>query len=536
MSALLDLEQSKAELRAVIASGIFAKAPSLALLLEYVCAKYFEGQAGQIKEYNIAVEALGRPPSFDPRQDSIVRVEAFRLRKRLQQYYENEGAGRPLRIVIPSGQYVPKFLGRHAARSDELEAGNGTAGNEGNGLEAVQTVALLPSPNRESALAPSQPALTPDVVAPRRPVSWIRMAAAVGLPLILTALALSIWFFRSQVVSRNLGAVRTPMAPLAGESDEVRIVCGSSVTRHVDRTGKIWLGDRFFHGGSVFETPNHKILATNDPELFGSRREGNFSYDIPLKPGPYELHLYFAETLFGEENTAGGAESSRVFQISVNDKLVLPSFDVISDAGGSSTADERVFKDVSPAADGMLHVRFAVLTNGAPFLNALEILPGVPGKMRPVRIIARARNYTDRQGRLWGADRYYTRGFAVARPAQVTNTPDPEMFTGERYGNFVYSIPVAEGRYAVTLKLAENWFGPGRPGGGGAGSRVFDVYCNGTALLRNFDLFRTAGAQRAMEKTFHGISRNAQGKIMLSFVPIINYACINAIEVVDETD
>ena len=62
--AVLDRDQCKAELAAVIASGIFAKAPSLALLLEYVCAKYFEGQANQIKEYNIAVEALGRPPSF----------------------------------------------------------------------------------------------------------------------------------------------------------------------------------------------------------------------------------------------------------------------------------------------------------------------------------------------------------------------------------------------------------------------------------------------------------------------------------------
>ena len=109
MSASLDY-QHRAELEAVIASGIFAKAPSLALLLDYICTKFFEGQANQIKEYNIAVEALSRPPSFDPRQDSIVRVEAFRLRKRLKQYYEGQGADRPLRIVIPSGQYIPQFV------------------------------------------------------------------------------------------------------------------------------------------------------------------------------------------------------------------------------------------------------------------------------------------------------------------------------------------------------------------------------------------------------------------------------------------
>ena len=83
-SAVPDVELCKAELDAVLASGIFAKAPSLALLLQYVCTKYFEGQANQVKEYNIAVEALGRPANFDPRRDSIIRVEAFRLRKRLK--------------------------------------------------------------------------------------------------------------------------------------------------------------------------------------------------------------------------------------------------------------------------------------------------------------------------------------------------------------------------------------------------------------------------------------------------------------------
>jgi len=87
----------------------------------------------------------------------------------------------------------------------------------------------------------------------------------------------------------------------------------------------------------------------------------------------------------------------------------------------------------------------------------------------------------------------------------------------------------------VTLRFAETWFGPGKPGGGGVGSRIFDIYCNGTTLLRNFDILRSAGGpQHAIEKTFHGVTPDAQGKIMLSFVPVVNYACVNAIEVVDE--
>src|SRR5215471_2790386 len=97
----------KRELQAVLDSGIFHRAPNLANVLTYVCSQYFEGAAQQIKEYNIAVEALGRPPGFDQKRDSIVRVEAHRLRKRLREYYEADGSEHAIRIEIPSGQYSP---------------------------------------------------------------------------------------------------------------------------------------------------------------------------------------------------------------------------------------------------------------------------------------------------------------------------------------------------------------------------------------------------------------------------------------------
>jgi hypothetical protein len=518
--------------QALIASGIFTKAPSLALLLGYVCNKYFEGQANQIKEYSIAVEALGRPASFDPKQDSIVRVEAFRLRKRLKQYYENEGAGHHVRIVVPSGQYVPQFLenGRSASNGEAPDAGPDPAEEEEAALETEPAAAL----HRELAIAPAPPLAVPPAVARPQSASGARLARLLGLPLMVVALVVTAWYFRVHLPAKAVAVPKTTFEPLAAESEEIRILCGSPGARHVDPAGNIWSGDRFFRGGFVFAMPNHIILGTPDPELFRHRREGDFSYDIPLKPGVYELHLYFAETQFGENNPAGGGESSRVFPISINGKIVLWTFDPLSDAGGSNTADEKVFKDVSPAKDNMLHVQFGP-TNNVPFLNALEIVPGIPGKMRPVRIVTRARNYTDRRGQVWGADRYFSSGFAAPRSEPVSNTADPEMFQTERFGNFRYAIPVADGRYTVTLRFAETWFGPGKPSAGGAGSRIFDVYCNGIALLRNFDIFRAAGAaQRAVEKSFPGIAPNAQGKIELSFVPVVNYACVNAIEVVDD--
>jgi hypothetical protein len=160
---------------------------------------------------------------------------------------------------------------------------------------------------------------------------------------------------------------------------------------------------------------------------------------------------------------------------------------------------------------------------------------GIPGKLRPIRIVARDTSVTSKDGRLWGADRYFTGGQPVLRPDAIKGTPDPDLYTGERFGNFTYSIPVAPGRYTATLRFCESWFGPNKPAGGGAGSRVFDVYMNGVALLRSFDIFQEAGGgDRPLDKVFHGLTPNAQGKLIFSFVPVQNYSCVNAIEVVDE--
>src|SRR6059036_47040 len=117
-----DFGQEKQELEAVLASGIFHRAPNLALVLTYVCGKHFEGAADQIKEYNIAVDALGRPADFDQKRDSIVRVEAHRLRKRLRQYYEAAGASHSIQIVIPAGQYVPQFVLQEDAQAAIVQA------------------------------------------------------------------------------------------------------------------------------------------------------------------------------------------------------------------------------------------------------------------------------------------------------------------------------------------------------------------------------------------------------------------------------
>src|SRR5688572_22163277 len=102
-------------LNRILRSEVLHRAPNLVLFLRYVCEMQMAGRTDAIKEYNIAVEALGRGAAFDQKKDSIVRVEAHRLRKRLAEYYRTAGAEDPVEIVLPAGSYVPEFRPRRTA-------------------------------------------------------------------------------------------------------------------------------------------------------------------------------------------------------------------------------------------------------------------------------------------------------------------------------------------------------------------------------------------------------------------------------------
>jgi hypothetical protein len=155
-----------------------------------------------------------------------------------------------------------------------------------------------------------------------------------------------------------------------------------------DSLGVVWGADRFFSGGDVALATPRAIRRTPDAGLYLARREGEFQYDIPAEPGSYELRLHFAETVFGEDNVAGGGESSRVFRVQVN-KGPIWTVDVISEAGGANVANVRIFRDVRPESDGKVHVVFTQARKEAAFVNGIELLPA-PDGLVPLRVVARA--------------------------------------------------------------------------------------------------------------------------------------------------
>lgn len=462
----------RAELEAVLGSEVFRRSARLNQFLRYICEETLAGRAAGLKEYSIATEALGRPDDFDHTRDSIVRVEAHRLRKRLRRFYEGEGAGRSLRIEVPHGAYVPVF--------------------------------------RQVSAAPSPAAAKP----PARTIRWPWIAATA-----LIAVFTAGDFLFEPAASRQTEA--------AAGDQALRFSAGHPPWGAIDPFGRRWLGDSHAKGGEAVTLPDRKIKRGWQSPIHSRQRRGEFRYDIPLAPGRYEVSLYFA-------SDEGGARN--LFNVYGNGRPWLEAFDVLANAGGPHTQTIRKFADVSPASDGHLHLDFQPLQGNAT-LDAIEITPTPDGRPRPIRLLAGRSAHMLDGGAFWSADRFVEGGQTVLRHKAVVTDGSPNVYGGERYGDFRYVIPVASGRYRLRLHFAETWFGSANSEEGGERSRVFDVYLNGRPLLLDFDVFRTAGGENVgIIREFSGIEPNPHSQIDLEFrsQPDCNNAMINAIELLPE--
>jgi TolB-like protein len=99
----------RAELDRILAAKGFAGAGRISKLLRYAVEKTLAGETDQLKEYVVGIEVFERDEKYDPRLDSIVRVEAGRLRSKLDEFYNTDGAASPIRISLPRGGYSAHF-------------------------------------------------------------------------------------------------------------------------------------------------------------------------------------------------------------------------------------------------------------------------------------------------------------------------------------------------------------------------------------------------------------------------------------------
>lgn len=132
----------RSELSRAIASPEFANSERMRRFLTFVIERSLADDPDSLKEYTIGLEVFDRPSEYDPRIDSIVRVEARRLRRKLRQYYEKAPDDGPVRITLPEGGYVPVFESRHGG--EKPENGSKPPTPVGGGVETANTIAVLP--------------------------------------------------------------------------------------------------------------------------------------------------------------------------------------------------------------------------------------------------------------------------------------------------------------------------------------------------------------------------------------------------------
>lgn len=100
------------ELDKILSSSTFIRSKRLGRFLRFTVEQCLEGRQGALKEYLVGVEVFNKLETFDPRIDSIVRVEARRLRSKLEKYYQTEGNDDNIVIQFRKGSYVPQILSR----------------------------------------------------------------------------------------------------------------------------------------------------------------------------------------------------------------------------------------------------------------------------------------------------------------------------------------------------------------------------------------------------------------------------------------
>jgi Malectin domain len=490
----------RAELDRLLQCDHFKNSRRCRTLLSYLVEETIAGRGDQLKERLVGINVFGRNPDYETAEDPVVRNAAIEVRKRLAQFYIESGNGTQLRIDLHPGTYVPEF---------RCAVENRMSGQP-----------------RERLLGRIG----------RRPAMFAIVAVVLLLSIMLAVLVYryavpgTVRIEHPQSPSTHPAgtAASSTLPATAAEDGAVRILAGNLQSGpYVDRFGDRWSPDCYFTGGLAKNGPTNFFFPPADPGLFRTMRRGTFAYDIPLEENQvYEMRLYFVETQIHYGSEVGGdGENLRLFQVRANGQVILDNFDVTADGGFASTTT-RAFRNIVAAQDGKLHLQFTAVKS-EPLVSAIELLPSTASAIPPIRIHAAPLYAIDHAGNHWSPDDFYIGGELYDANVPITETTDADLFKVERLGNFHYAIPVPPGHYSLTLYFAETWFHD-------PGKRVFDVSCNGVMLLHRFDIFKQAGFAHVYQKTFHGLEPNGQGKLFISFSPVVNYASVRALEVIDE--
>ena len=102
---VVELEANQTQVQRIIQSKAFRTSEVHRNLLHYLAEKSLSGTADSLKEYTVGLDVFAKPASYDPRQESVVRMHVARLRQKLAEYYRTEGVDDPVIVDVPKGGF-----------------------------------------------------------------------------------------------------------------------------------------------------------------------------------------------------------------------------------------------------------------------------------------------------------------------------------------------------------------------------------------------------------------------------------------------
>lgn len=119
---VVELEANQMQVQRIIQSKAFRTSEVHRNLLHYLADKSLAGQADSLKEYTVGLDVFSKPASYDPRQESVVRMHVARLRQKLAEYYRTEGVNDPVIVELPKGGFRVTFEQRELPPDPPAEA------------------------------------------------------------------------------------------------------------------------------------------------------------------------------------------------------------------------------------------------------------------------------------------------------------------------------------------------------------------------------------------------------------------------------
>src|SRR5579871_1685809 len=110
---------AQAQVRRILESKAFRTSEVHRNLLNYLAEKSLSGEADSLKEYTVGLDVFAKPSSYDPRQESVVRMHMARLRQKLAEYYRTEGVDDPIVVDLPKGGFKVNFEPKPVAPEPE---------------------------------------------------------------------------------------------------------------------------------------------------------------------------------------------------------------------------------------------------------------------------------------------------------------------------------------------------------------------------------------------------------------------------------